>query len=220
MNKATVRFALALLFFFLVAIVAMVSLCHRQNIAKQHGAAIPTQDVQGQRGERPVANWEASFFKNLEECTRNTNLPSLRTALFSGQDLEVRFWYDALPEVINGFIIRRHGDQWSAMGIRQRVEGRCSTVTQETFGAPKSGWEAAWKRLINAGLLTLPDGSQAECKTQVLDGGAFVVETNVNAVYRTYKYINPQVAKCDEAKRIVLIDGIIAEEFNTQDSRK
>lgn len=40
-----------------------------------------------------------------------------------------------------------------------------------------------------------------------------VVETNVKRKYRTYGYGNPQLANCDEAKRILLIETILSEEF-------
>src|SRR5262249_1387727 len=139
---------------------------------------------------------------------------SLRTTELSEHDLEVRFWYDGRPHLINGFIIRRHGDQWSAIGIRQTNEGEPPQVSQEVLPKPKSGWDAAWQRLVNAGILTLPDGwSNKKCHSEVLDGGAYVVETKVNRVYRTYMYGNPQFAKCDEAKLILLIEKIIADEF-------
>jgi hypothetical protein len=77
---------------------------------------------------------------------------------------------------------------------------------------PKSGWEAAWKRLTDANILTLPDGP-VNCKREVLDGGGYVVETNLNRRYRTYWYGNPSLANCNEAKQIVMIERILSEEF-------
>ena len=125
-----------------------------------------------------------------------------------------RFWYDGRPQVINGFVIRRRGDQWSAFRIRQTNEGEPVQVREETLPMPKSGWEAAWQKLVNAGILTLPDGwSNKRCHSGVLDGGGYVIETNVNKVYRTYMYANPQLANCDEAKEALLIEKIISEEF-------
>lgn len=87
-----------------------------------------------------------------------------------------------------------------------------SLIRQENLGAPKSGWEAAWKRLTDAEILILPDGS-VNCKTEALDGISYVVETNVDRKYRTYRYGNPQLANCDEAKRMQLIETILSEEF-------
>jgi len=165
----------------------------------------------------PNAGWEPLFFKALDERTNKLNLPSLKTMTLPDHDLEVRFWYDGRPQVINGFIIRRRGDQWSAFGIRQTNESEPSQVRQDALSIPKSGWEVAWQRLVNAGILTLPDGwSNRKCHSGTLDGGGYVVETNVNKAYRTYKYGNPQLAKCDEARQILLIEKIIAEEFGPQ----
>lgn len=57
------------------------------------------------------ADWESTFFKALDERTKEVNLESLRHRKLHEKELEVRFWYDARPRVINGFVIRRLGDQ-------------------------------------------------------------------------------------------------------------
>ena len=180
----------------------------------QHVNATTLKSEQALQFEIPNAEWEPLFFKALEERTKKLNLPGLRTIVLPEHDLEVRFWYDGRPQVINGFVIRRRGDQWSAFRIRQTNEGEPVQVREETLPMPKSGWEAAWQKLVNAGILTLPDGwSNKRCHSGVLDGGGYVIETNVNKVYRTYMYANPQLANCDEAKEALLIEKIISEEF-------
>jgi hypothetical protein len=164
---------------------------------------------QGLTLEIPDARWEPNFYEALEEQNKKIGVSSLRSTVLPGDDLEVRFWYDHF-EMISGVIIRRSSGKWSATFIDRR-NGPSST-RQENLGTPKSGWEAAWKRLTDADILTLPDGSM-NCKTEALDGIGYVVETNVNRKYRTYRYGNPQLAKCDEAKRILLIENILGEEF-------
>jgi hypothetical protein len=190
----------------------MTALLSCGNSANQQPNAASAGQAQGLRREMPEAEWEPSFYKALAERTKKVNLPSLRGMVLSDQDLEVRFWYDASPRIINGFVIRRWADQWSALGIRQSDEGQHYSVKQEVLRTPKSGWETAWQRLLTAGILTLPDGSK--CSTEALDGAGFVVETNVKGVYRTYRYSNPQFAKCEEARQVLLIEQIIAEEFD------
>jgi hypothetical protein len=181
--------------------------------------AASRQTERGLQLETPEPEWETSFFKALDERTKKINLSRLSTTELSDRDLEVRFWYDGRPYVINGFIIRRRAAQWSALGIRQTNEGEPSQVTQEPLPKPKSGWEAAWQRLIDAGILTLPDGSSIKrCNSEVLDGGGYVFETKVERVYRTYMYRNPQFANCDEAKQVLLIEKIIADEFAIKDA--
>jgi hypothetical protein len=180
------------------------------------------QVVESQRIPRleiPPADWEPLFFEALGERIKRVNLPSLRTVPLHGNDLEIRFWYDGRPDIINGFVICRSGDEWSAFGIRQTGEQQISSVKKEPLKTPKSGWDAAWKRFLDAGILTLPDGSTVNCPTEIY-GGAFVVETNVNGTYRTYRYTSPQFAQCDEAKRILLIEEIFADEFGLDGTQK
>ncbi|HEX6042838.1 MAG TPA: hypothetical protein VFZ22_00010 [Pyrinomonadaceae bacterium] len=159
------------------------------------------------------SGWEQTFFKALEERTKKVNLASLSDIVLGAGDLEARFWYDARPDIINGFVIRRSGTRWSALGIRQVNDRWPSKVTIVDLGQPESGWESLWKRLIESQLLTLPDGDQTKCHSEILDGAGFVVETSVAGEYRTYRYANPQSAVCDEAKRVLSIESIIAAEF-------
>jgi hypothetical protein len=219
MTEIRIRF-IALVTFLVVVAAATACQIGGGNTPQQLSAAPVVQNVQTVRLEIPDADWEPSFFQALEERIKQVNLPSLRTVLLPKHDLEVRFWYDARPDIINGFVIRRSGDQWLAVGIRQSGERQFSPVKQETLGAPKSGWDVAWKRFVDAGILTLPDGSKVNCPVEVFAGGAFVVETNVRGTYRTYRYSNPQFAKCDEAKRIVSIEEIFADEFGLHRSQK
>lgn len=159
--------------------------------------------------------WETIFFEELEKRTKAVDIPSLRAASSSADHLELRFWYDVLPGFIHGFIIRRSDNAWSAVEVRQETNGWPSRVYREDLGQPKSGWDNAWKQITAQGLLELPDGNQTDCSPdKVLDGSAIVVETMVNRQYRTYRYSNPAVAKCNEANRLMSLEGIIFAEFN------
>lgn len=186
---------------------------------KEPSPAVPNdQASQTLTLEVPTAKWEPVFFEALAVRTKQAGIPELRKTVLPNHDLEARFWYDHF-EVIQGLIIRRSGEQWSASYLKQRVDSDPSSVRQETLGTPKSGWENAWNRLTSAGLLTLPDGSTTNCSSGGLDGIGYVVETNVDRKYRTYRYGNPQLATCDEAKRILSIESILADEFRL-DSQK
>jgi hypothetical protein len=46
-----------------------------------------------------------------------------------------------------------------------------------------------------------------------LDGIGYAVETNQNGKYRIYFYSNPNLQKTEEAKRMMKIGEIIADEF-------
>lgn len=194
------------------AFVATAFLPFQRVITPQLPASSVVQN-EAQRTEVPDTDWESSFFLALEERTRRVNLPSLKTVVLKSDEVELRFWYDARPDTINGFVIRRSSNAWSASGIRQVNDRWPSPVKQELLGLPRSGWDTLWKRLTEAGMLILPDSDETKCAPGVLDGGGFVVEVIANQKYRTYRYGNPQFADCDEAKRIVYIEQIISEEF-------
>lgn len=61
--------------------------------------------------------------------------------------------------------------------------------------------------------MTLPDAEEINCSGGATDGTSFVVEYKLKTAYRTYMYDNPDVAKCNEAKRMLEINKIIDEEF-------
>lgn len=197
---------------FLFGVAATVACVFNGNeVTQQRQAAPADQTARGLTVEIPDAVWEPFFFEALEERTNKIGMLSLRRIVLPDNDLEVRFWYEHF-EVISGVIIRRSAEKWSAAQLRQRYEHEPLSIQQESLGAPKSGWEAAWKRLTDANILTLPDGS-VNCKTEALDGLSYIVETNVNRRYRTYRYGNPTLATCDEAKQIVMIGTILSDEF-------
>jgi hypothetical protein len=204
----------------LVGASIVIVLLHNKNQAQDASVAKLVPNQQAQLLEVPNASWEPSFFMALDERIQKVKLPSLRTVVLSEQDLEVRFWYDGRPDVINGVVIRRSADQWSAVGVRQTRNRQPSEVKLEVLAVPKSGWETAWAKLVGAGILTLPDASELSCNAPSADTFSFVIETNVNRIYRTYRYTNPFHAECDEAKRIILIEEIIGEEFGLQSTHK
>lgn len=185
---------------------------HNKNLAKRPSPTA-VQNKDAQRIEISKASWEQSFFSALDERAQKVNLPRLRTFVLPDHDLEVRFWYDARPDVITGFVIRRSANQWSAVGVRQTRNRQPSDVKMEALPVPKSGWDAVWAKLVAAGILSLPDASELGCNAPSFDTVAFVIETKVHGVYRTYRYSNPLHAECDEAKRTVEIEEIIVEEF-------
>lgn len=162
--------------------------------------------------EIPDAPWEAAFFAQLEQRTKAVNLPGLRTVVLPERDLEVRFWYDRF-EIINGVVIRRTGQHWSAYWIYQDEDHLPSSAQMATLHSPKSGWDSFWKNLLETGILTLPDSPRAHCHNEALDGIGYIVETNVDRKYRTYRYGNPQWMKCSEAKQMIELEKMIADEF-------
>lgn len=220
MFKITTRFALTLLTLVLGIAVAIAFLLGSKGLPQQTGDHDRiTQESQRLHIIIPNDRWEPFFFESLTEHTREVNLLNLRKIVLPNDDLEVRVWYDSLPFTLDGVILKRSGDQWSAACLHGGKYPHFQ-IQQKAIVAPKSGWNAVWETLIQAGILTLPDASELHCKPDALDGIGYVVETNVNRVYRTYRYSNPQLAGCDEAKQMIEIAKIIADEFKLENSKE
>jgi hypothetical protein len=151
----------------------------------------------------------------LDEFASINGLSVLREDVLPENDLEVRVWVGFGLYGIDGFILKRNSGNWSATGLKQMIchaENRGRIDLQ----APKSGWESAWKKLVDAKILILPDSSKLNYKGGVTDGKGFVVETNSDYLYRTYHYGNPNYVKLKEAEQMVKIGQIIAEEFGLE----
>lgn len=207
MHRLSVRFAIALLTFLIgVGAAAACLINHSRN--------------QEPRVMLPDARWVPIFFestglasKSINERTKEANLQSLRTLLLPDKDLEVRVWAGFGVEGVDGFILRRYSNQWSAIYLRGMAERPPFPNSQTALGTPKSGWEPVWQSLIGAGIVTLPDASALGCDTYGKDGMSYVVEINMNKTYRTYSYPDPKYLECEEAKQMKRIAEIIADEF-------
>lgn len=206
-------FVTTILILLLVVLATTAFLQHKKAVGIDQADARMDRSLQ-QTKTTAGNDWEFLFFNALEERTKLVHLPSLRPATPTDDDLEVRFWYDVLPDNIEGFVIRRSDKKWSAVAIRQVSKRWPSQVKLEVLGSPRSGWDTLWKQLSDAGLLVLPDGRETECAKGGLDGYGIVVETIARRQYRTYRYSNPSIATCDEAKRLISIENIMFTEFN------
>ncbi len=167
----------------------------------------------------PKDTWEPIFFEEINKRAKIAKLRNLRSTILPGDDLEVRVWVGFGLSALEGFIIRRDAGQWSAKHLEGIYPGLPRSEYQKKLQVPKSGWEAFWKRVVDEGLLTLPDSSDLKNGKLIEDGASYVVETNMNRTYRTYQYGNPDWQEWKEAKQIIKISNIIAEEFGQQEFR-
>ena len=166
--------------------------------------------------DRRRGDWRPIFFESINKRAELSNLPNLQVAVLAGNDIEIRVWVGFGLTELEGFILERSGGQWSALhldGIHRRLP---RSKFQRKLPPPKSGWETAWQKLVDGGILTLPDAANLQCNANVLDGTGYVVEVNAYQSYRTYLYDNPAYAKCDEAKRMIDLGEVIADEFGVQ----
>ncbi|HKC64296.1 MAG TPA: hypothetical protein VKB86_11695 [Pyrinomonadaceae bacterium] len=216
MRSLSIRIIVALLAFLLgiaAATLWVVNSPPKQNLSGKNDAAFINQEKQELRLEIPDDGWVSIFFESINKRANIAKLSSLRTAL-PKDDLEVRVWGGFGLTPLEGFILKRTDGQWSAIHLKGISKKLPPSEYQKNMEAPKSGWESCWQRLVDAGILTLPDASEVKkCEVLAFDGFSYVVEINMNNTYRTYMYDNPIYAKCDEAKQMLKIGKIIDEEF-------
>lgn len=211
MHKLSIRLSVALLTFLLGVCAAVAWLAGRSREEGPH-VIIPDE------------KWVNIFFeapgfgsKSINNLTAEANLPNLRTILLPEDDLEVRVWVGFGVRGVDGLILRRSADRWIGIHLHGMAERPPYPFHQEILAPPKSGWETAWLKLKDAGILTLPDSSSIQCDPRGVDGTSYVVEGNMNKTYRTYRYHDPNYGKCDEAKQMMKIGEIIDEEFGLEE---
>ena len=164
------------------------------------------------------------IFRSTEndEFFSKVNLRNLRTVLLPDGDFEVRVWVGFGGSGEDCFILRYFSGQWSAIHLQGMAEAPPFPNSLTPLSSPKSGWNKAWQRLVDARILSLPDAAEVKCNPRILDGICYVVESNINMIYRTYLYCNPWYDKppfykrCNEAKQMILIGKIIGEEFGLE----
>lgn len=188
------------------------------NAVENKTNSVVAQESDKFRAIVPKATWEKIFFESINERVSSSKLSNLRSKGLPKDDFEVRIWSGFGLSLLQGFVLKRTTGEWSAVDLNWVVsENRKGKqdVKQldKKFDVPKSGWDAAWQRLVDAGILTLPDAEEINCSGDALDGMSYVVEYNLKNTYRTYLYDNPNYAKCSEAKQMIKINKIIAEEF-------
>jgi hypothetical protein len=164
--------------------------------------------------EKSNFSWEDSYFEEIKEF----NLKRLKSKALHGDDFEVRHWSGFGIILPRGFVLIRTSGEWSAVSLNwefseNRQGKRDIKPINKKLDAPKSGWDAAWQKLADAGILILPDAEKINCISGVTDGMSYIVEYKLKNTYRTYMYDNPEHAECEEAKRMLKINKIIGEEF-------
>jgi hypothetical protein len=204
----------------IASVTTVLAGCSHGSDATLKGPNAPAvQERRQPRRVTPTADWERIFFKAIDARASESGLSSLSASMLPDGDSEIRVWVGFGQNGEDGIVLRHLGGQWSALYLHGMFVGYPPRKYQKALAVPKSGWETAWRRLSDAGILTLPDASAVQCSTYIKDGTSYVVEINADETYRTYLYDNPNHAQCDEAKRMIRIGEIIAEEFDLADFR-
>jgi hypothetical protein len=187
-----------------------------ENSNSQHKTIAFQKSFSGLRAEVPTAIWTESYFKKINQRTREAGIESLQNTSLGADDFEIRVWRGFGLTKLEGFIINRIKETWSATFIDSDYVSKKFVSRNVQLSEPQSGWNAAFQKLLDAGILTLPDAESINCNAGAKDGMSYVVEIKKGDVYRTYMYENPWLetdTSCPEADRMLEIGGIIAEEF-------
>lgn len=180
----------------------------------------PAAQNQGDRSSlqtRLEARWEPIFFKAIRDRISEVGVPDLRTVQPPDDDFEIRVWVGLGIQGEDGIFLKHSSNQWSAVHVHAMGERPPFVASLSDLNEPRSGWHVAWQKLTEAGILTLPDALAINCNTHMFDGKSYVVEINKDKAYRTYLYDNPRHAKCGEAKQILTMGEIIADEFGLRE---
>lgn len=161
----------------------------------------------------PHASWEPIFFRSINSLTSLTAQRQLREVSLGKDEHEARVWRGFGLSPLEGISLKYKAGEWSAIHVKADDYYEPKKATREELKPPKSGWNAAWQRLVDAGLLSLEDASEVNCGEGGLDGISVVVETNIDSTYRTYMYPNPMLETCSRARQVMKITEIIGEEF-------
>jgi hypothetical protein len=213
MRRISIRLIIALLTFALGVAAFALWLFLRSPHSKPSDSQQVVHIIRYPQTNGRNSGWEEIYFESIDERAKIAGLSNLRTLVLPEGDLEVRVWNGFGNTALEGFVMKRSAGQWAAIhldGIHSRLP---RNKYQRKLHPPKSGWEECWTRLVDAGLLTLPDASQLGDEPMFADGMSYVVEYKVDGNYRTYEYSNPEYHDRDEAKRMLEISNIIFEEF-------
>lgn len=183
-----------------------------QDESPKNPSSSATQDEEGFK-KVPVALWHLRLLKDIDKVTKKANLTSLRTKELPKSDFEVRIWFMPGPLGTDGLVLNRTQNIWVASYVHGLRAKHGSDEGLKNLPMPKSGWDTAWGRLVDAGLLTIVDASELNCDDAGKDTIVYFVETNVNGTYRPYSYSNLDAAKCEDAKKMIQVLKVLNEEF-------
>lgn len=164
----------------------------------------------------PKTFWEKIFFEAIDERSKEAKIKSLRETNIASEDIQVRIWMGFGLSKLEGFILNRTENTWSATRIAADFVSKKFVNKNTKLNEPKIGWNPAWQKLLSARILTLPDSESIKCMAGAIDGFSFVVEAKKGNNYRTYMYDNPHISAkngCKEAEQMNEIYKILQSDY-------
>jgi hypothetical protein len=149
--------------------------------------------------------------REIDRASLMAGLVLLKTAKVGEGEAEIRVWYGFGLFALEGFVIKRTNDELAAFHLKADHHSThyAKQVSRIKLPTPKSGWVSCWQRLVDAGIFTLPGGTEGPDP----DAQGFYVEVNNAGSYRNYEYTSPEYSESPNAKRMLVIGEIISDEF-------
>ena len=125
--------------------------------------------------------------------------------------IEVRISrYAVLERATETLVLRKVGKDWSSMLLGNGLFSGCK---YQKIVQPKSNLEDVWQKLVNEGLLEIPEGEYTtNCCT---DGHGYEAEIFYQDKLKRFSFHIPEEIPIKEAKQIQNIGNIISENFET-----
>jgi hypothetical protein len=125
--------------------------------------------------------------------------------------IEVRInRYAVLEHATETLVLRKVDNEWSSILLGNGLFAACN---YQKIVQPKSNFENLWQKLVNEGLLEIPEGQYiSKCCT---DGSGYEGEIFYQGKLKRFSFHIPEEIPTKEAKQIQNIGNIISENFET-----
>lgn len=157
----------------------------------------------------PESGIETILQDETDRVATLAGLGKLGSSGLGKDDVEVRVWFGFGLFPLEGFVMSRRAGRWSAFHLKADSHYQPKKASRNELQTPKSGWEVCWQQLVNAGVLTLPDGTDGPDP----DAQGYMVQVRNGASYRSYHYVSPEYSHLPAAKNMLEIGDIISNEF-------
>lgn len=157
----------------------------------------------------PESGIEAILQDETDRVATLAGLGKLGSSSLGKDDVEVRVWFGFGLFPLEGFVMSRRAGRWSAFHLKADSHYEPKKASRNELPPPKSGWEVCWQQFVNAGVLTLPDGTDLSDP----DAQGYLVQVRNGASSRSYHYVAPEHSDLPAAKNMLEIGDIISNEF-------
>jgi hypothetical protein len=182
----------------------------------------PLQVKDKSRVERHIpARFETNYMvkKLMEARVRTSGLPLLENGATTFQ---IRIWQDFQDLTGRSFILRSVNDRWEAELYKYQYRSTDGSLPDSVSGQklslpePRSGWDKYLDKLLDLGVLTLPDYGTIPGYNVHSDEAFITIEVANRNYYRIYEYPDPYYRKdkFPQANAVVDVLKLNEEEFS------